>query len=461
MRAILFVALAAALIWLGLERGGPVEAGYEEDTPLPSSAVDGAPPVSTDRGASARATEPEAAPTDVPGEVSAQVPAPSPPDGPVDDLDLGGTRRGSGQPSGPAATTRVDPPEVLARHLVAAWVATDPSPLEGYIQGDTGAALPNARRQLVASFWQACMGQRERAGAQLERLTGADGLSPEVLGLLRAALEPAGGRRVPAVAVAREPLARAMRMVLLDDEGRIALERAEYRRAAELLSDLVLHELGAPWAPQREALLAWGELLRQAQQRHRLAGTGDWPGVQYVVRPGDSLIAIRKRVLAENANLLFNIGLVARINGVRDDRLRPGDVLRVPTDHPNALVDLDARVVVYRIGGEAVLLWQVGIGREGHETPVGTYSIGEKLERPSHMPEGGKSLPFGHPDNPLGTRWMAWNRDQRNTSFGFHGTSDPEGVGERVSEGCVRMRNEDVEELYELLPRDARVIVQP
>ena len=46
-------------------------------------------------------------------------------------------------------------------------------------------------------------------------------------------------------------------------------------------------------------------------------------------------------------------------------------------------------------------------------------------------------------------------------SYGIHGTWEPEGVGERVSQGCVRMRNEDVEVLYDLLPKGARVTVQP
>jgi len=153
--------------------------------------------------------------------------------------------------------------------------------------------------------------------------------------------------------------------------------------------------------------------------------------------------------------------LMGLVNGVQDGRITPGDILKFPTDSANVLVDLDARLVVFRLGSEAVRVWRVGIGREGHETPVGTYTVGEKLERPSHMPIGGKQLPYGHPENPLGTRWIAWNNAGKNTSFGFHGTSDPDGVGERASQGCIRMRNEDVEELFELIPKDARVIVQP
>ena len=51
--------------------------------------------------------------------------------------------------------------------------------------------------------------------------------------------------------------------------------------------------------------------------------------------------------------------------------------------------------------------------------------------------------------------------DGKKTSFGFHGTNDEAGVGQRVSRGCIRLRNDDVRELYELLPVGAQVIVQP
>ena len=74
---------------------------------------------------------------------------------------------------------------------------------------------------------------------------------------------------------------------------------------------------------------------------------------------------------------------------------------------------------------------------------------------------GKDPIPFGDPENPLGTRWMAWNEDDKGTSLGFHGTTDPEGVGGRVSKGCVRMRNADVELLYDVLPRGAVVAVRP
>ena len=125
------------------------------------------------------------------------------------------------------------------------------------------------------------------------------------------------------------------------------------------------------------------------------------------------------------------------------------------------LVDLESRILLYLHGEEVVLAFEVGIGREGHETPTGSFEVGDKQVDPSWMPIGAKQLPFGHPDNPLGTRWIAWFKAGKKTSYGFHGTSDPDGVGERVSKGCVRMHNGDVETLFELLPIGSKVVVQP
>lgn len=489
MRGFLLVALGAALIWLGLRRGGTSSAAGPDETNLSgSSALDGAPkrgegftaklpeqggdrgPSASERGPSSetavRPVVPPAA-SDAAGPARAEPAVLLAADESLPlatrtraiDLALDGARRSV--PGTGAELARSEAPEQLARLLVECWGNDEPGPLEQCLSSDDEARLPVGRRQLIASFWQACRGESERARAQLDRIEAEGGVTGEQLALLQVAISPGGSRAIPASSSSRDPLARAMRMVLAESEGRIALTRADYARAAEAYSDLVLHELGAPWPPQRESLLRWGEALHRAQKMHRLSPRGPWASVDYLVKSNDNLIGIRKRVIAANDRLLLCTGLMAAVNQIDGDRITPGDTLRFPTDIPNVLVDLDARVAVFRLGSEAVRVWQVGIGREGHETPVGTYVVGEKMENPPHMPHGGPPLPFGHPENPLGTRWIAWNKAGKGTTFGFHGTSNPNGVGERVSKGCIRMRNEDVEELFELLPRDARIVVQP
>jgi len=71
-------------------------------------------------------------------------------------------------------------------------------------------------------------------------------------------------------------------------------------------------------------------------------------------------------------------------------------------------------------------------------------------------PETGERIPYGDPRHRIGTHWLGWDRK----GFGIHGTDEPEKIGQPVSLGCVRLRNEDVAELYLLLPIGTKVAVQ-
>ena len=117
----------------------------------------------------------------------------------------------------------------------------------------------------------------------------------------------------------------------------------------------------------------------------------------------------------------------------------------------------------YTIGGSVAYATQVGVGREGEETLEGVFEIGHKREEPPYWPRGKEMVPFGSPDNPLGTRWMGWRfpGQEDDTSYGYHGTSEPESIGKAESEGCVRLLNADVEYLFEILPMGATNRVRP
>lgn len=63
------------------------------------------------------------------------------------------------------------------------------------------------------------------------------------------------------------------------------------------------------------------------------------------------------------------------------------------------------------------------------------------------------------PDNPLGERWIAFWTDGTNV-IGFHGTPNRDSVGRAASHGCVRMYNEDVRELYDIVSTGTPVTVE-
>lgn len=247
----------------------------------------------------------------------------------------------------------------------------------------------------------------------------------------------------------------------LEQRAAEALDRGAPAEAARLLSRLLLAHVDAG-RDDRVALARWTALLNQAQAQHRWNPKGGWPSLDLKVQSGDTLIGIRKRCLDAQPGLLLCTGQIVRANRLASSSaIRPDDGLRVPTERASMRVDLSAMWAFYCFGDEVAAAWEVGVGREGSDTRPGIYTVGAKQERPMWSPVGREPVPFGDPQNPLGTRWLAWYQDGRASSLGFHGTNDPTSVGKRVSEGCIRMRNEDVEQLFEILPLHAEVRVQP
>jgi lipoprotein-anchoring transpeptidase ErfK/SrfK len=104
--------------------------------------------------------------------------------------------------------------------------------------------------------------------------------------------------------------------------------------------------------------------------------------------------------------------------------------------------------------------YPVAIGKPGWETPKGQFRVFEMRKNPGWThPFTQEVIPPG-PDNPLGERWIAFWTDGNN-SIGFHGTPNRASVGKAASHGCVRMYNEHVRELYQLVKPGTSVAVVP
>ncbi|ACN99013.1 ErfK/YbiS/YcfS/YnhG family protein [Sulfurihydrogenibium azorense Az-Fu1] len=102
-----------------------------------------------------------------------------------------------------------------------------------------------------------------------------------------------------------------------------------------------------------------------------------------------------------------------------------------------------------------IITFPIGIGADEAQSPVGDFKITQKRKNPAwyppesirkEQPDLPPVFPPG-PDNPLGTRAMRLG----NTSFLMHGTNKEYGIGMKVSHGCIRMYNEDVEKLFEVV----------
>ena len=104
--------------------------------------------------------------------------------------------------------------------------------------------------------------------------------------------------------------------------------------------------------------------------------------------------------------------------------------------------------------------YTVAVGRTGWETPTGRFSIFEMQQNPAWQhPFTGEIIPPGD-NNPLGQRWLGFWSDGTN-SIGFHGTPNEASIGQAMSHGCVRLRNQDVVELYEKVALGTPVYVVP
>lgn len=137
-----------------------------------------------------------------------------------------------------------------------------------------------------------------------------------------------------------------------------------------------------------------------------------------------------------------------------------GMLVIIPRKHFLYLVHSDRSALRYGVGvGKAGLVFR------------GEAVVGRKAKWPSWRPtdnmirrEPGKYARYangvpGGPNNPLGARALYLYRDGRDTMYRIHGTNQPWSIGKSVSNGCIRMLNDHVIDLYERVPEGAKVMV--
>lgn len=107
-------------------------------------------------------------------------------------------------------------------------------------------------------------------------------------------------------------------------------------------------------------------------------------------------------------------------------------------------VNLASRILTVYQGNTKMAMYPVGVGKPSTPTPVGYYAVQNKEINPTWVDPGDPSVQISSgPDNPLGYRWIGFNG-----TYGIHGTNQPSSVGYYVSNGCIRMHEEDAEAVY-------------
>lgn len=118
------------------------------------------------------------------------------------------------------------------------------------------------------------------------------------------------------------------------------------------------------------------------------------------------------------------------------------------------------QVDLYR-GTHKLKSYPIAIGQQGWETPIGTFQVQQKFINPQWIhPVTNQTIAPGDPQNPLGGYWVGFWSDGSNW-VGFHGTPDATSVGRDASHGCLRMYDQDIAELFQLVRLGTVVTVKP
>jgi lipoprotein-anchoring transpeptidase ErfK/SrfK len=119
----------------------------------------------------------------------------------------------------------------------------------------------------------------------------------------------------------------------------------------------------------------------------------------------------------------------------------PGIV--TPTAPRRIVVSIPDRRLVVIENDAVVVTFPVAVGAPASPSPVGTFTVINRIPNPTYYKPGTVIAPG--PTNPLGTRWIGLSEK----SYGIHGTDVPASIGFARSHGCIRLRNADVERLFE------------
>ncbi|MBU6413916.1 MAG: L,D-transpeptidase family protein [Planctomycetes bacterium] len=194
---------------------------------------------------------------------------------------------------------------------------------------------------------------------------------------------------------------------------------------------------------------------------------GDPMVEQYTIASGDKLITIAKKL-----DLTTDWRLIQRVNGIKNPgAIRIGQKLKIVRGPFHAVVNkADYRLDLFAGSPDEPDQWtfiksfKVGLG-EGDSTPVGNFVLraNSKLVNPTWVNPRNPAERYAadDPKNPIGEYWMGIDGvgdSAQYKGFGIHGTIDPASIGQQKSMGCVRLGDEDVKLMYELLTERISIV---
>ena len=170
--------------------------------------------------------------------------------------------------------------------------------------------------------------------------------------------------------------------------------------------------------------------------------------VDYTIVAGDSLGKLARQFGT-------TVELIKKSNNLTRDVIRVGDRLRIYQPHFAVTVSKSANVLTLTDSGKFFKRYRVGTGQFS-KTPIGEFKINNRIANPEwHRPDG-KMIAYGDPENILGTHWLGIDVP----GYGLHGTWDTNSIGKATTAGCIRLLNDDIAELFTILPVGTTVTIR-
>lgn len=154
--------------------------------------------------------------------------------------------------------------------------------------------------------------------------------------------------------------------------------------------------------------------------------------------------------------VMFVLGAVAFCSSVAVAQNSSATVTQTaPATRParRIVVSFTDRKLALLEGDRVIKVYDVAVGADVSPSPTGEYQVVQRLENPTYYKSGVVIGPGAQ--NPLGPRWIGLNVK----GFGIHGTNRPDSIGKSASHGCIRLRNEDIKDLFARVQVGDRVLL--
>lgn len=176
----------------------------------------------------------------------------------------------------------------------------------------------------------------------------------------------------------------------------------------------------------------------------------------HVIQTGDRVITIAKQYDV-------NKELIELTNGMNASSIiREGNKIKIVTGVGSVKVNKKKHTLLLFLNGIFVKRYKIGLGKE-NKTPEGIFKVnasGKIIRPPWYNKATGQDLEYtegGTNGNPLGTHWIPFSDG---SGIGIHGTWVPNSIGKDESNGCVRMLNEEVKEVYAFMKEGSTVEIE-